>query len=95
MQMAADLGYCPAIYELGVCYETGRGVTRNEASAAACFRQAAENDHYEAQVRLGLMYERGLGVAQNTDEAIRWYRRAAAQKTPAALQRLEALGLRP
>jgi TPR repeat protein len=57
-------------------YAEGRGVPRNDATAVAWYRKAAE--HYgPAQVGLGFMYEKGRGVPQDYATAVSWYRKAA------------------
>ena len=54
---------CPeAQYELGVCYETGDGVGKNEVKAVELYRKAAEQGYAEAQYKLGKCYYCGDGV---------------------------------
>ena len=48
---------CPeAQYELGVCYEAGDGVGKDEAKAAELYRKAAVQGYAEAQKKLGNCY---------------------------------------
>ncbi len=54
------------------------------AAAAPHYRQAAENDHAEAQYILATMYKTGRGMPRDVDQAMRWYRRSADAGYPLA-----------
>ena len=73
----ADRGDAAAQYNLGIMYENGRGVRKDDAEAVRWYRKAADQGHLEAQNNLGAMYEDGHGVPQDYVEAVRWYRKAA------------------
>ena len=75
----ADQGDARAQYNLGVMYNTGRGVPRDVAEAAKWYRLAADQGYAVAQNNLGFMYDTGQGVPQDYAEAMRWYRLAADQ----------------
>ena len=64
---------------LGVMYETGRGVEKDEAVAVEWYRKAAEQGCATAQCNLGVMYENGRGVEEDDIVASEWYRKAAEQ----------------
>ena len=64
---------------LGVSYETGRGVPQDDAEAVRWYWLAADQGVALAQSTLGLMYSIGRGVPQDEAEAVRWYRLAAEQ----------------
>ena len=64
---------------LGVMYESGRGVERDDAEAVRWYRCAAEQEDALGQTDLGVMYENGRGVERDDAEAVRWFRRAAEQ----------------
>ena len=49
-------------YELGVCYETGDGVGKDEAKAAELYRKAAVQGYAEAQ-NLSLIHISGCFAA--------------------------------
>ena len=68
-----------AQFNLGVMYEFGEGVPKNNAEAIKWFRKAAEQGNAEAQNNLGHMYEEGQGVTQDFVEAQMWYNLAAAK----------------
>jgi uncharacterized protein len=64
-------------FHLGVMYESGQGVVRNDAEAIKWYRKAAEQDDAVAQFNLGVMYAKGEGGSPNHAEAALWYRLAA------------------
>lgn len=71
---AAQRGYKAAWLNLGVCYDTGRGVRRNAATARRCYARAWRLTALpSAAINLGTWY-RDRGQLR---EAVRWYRRAA------------------
>jgi TPR repeat protein len=76
---AADRGFPPAEVNLGVWYETGKGVAQDYAEAVNLYRKAAEQGLAIAQNNLGSMYYRGLGVPKNLVQAYLWYTLAAPQ----------------
>ncbi len=53
-------------YELGRLYETGRGVLRDLADAAACYEDAAAHGHVEAMTRLAILLVTGTATAEAT-----------------------------
>ena len=75
----AEQSDAEAQYSLGVRYENGRGVRKNQQKAFWWWRVAAEHGHPQAQYNLGQMYDKGHGVPQSSQLAVRWYRRSAAQ----------------
>jgi uncharacterized protein len=66
-------------YNLGLMYDTGRGVPKDYKEAVTWWRKAAEQGDARAQTNLGLMYDNGRGVPQDYKEAVKWYRKAAEQ----------------
>ena len=76
---AAEQGNARGQYNLGVCYEFERGVTKNITEAVKWYRKAAEQGHARAQYNLGLCYDNGSGVTKDYAEAVKWYRKAAEQ----------------
>ncbi len=54
---------------LGVMYENGRGVERDDAEAVKWYRKAAEAGNAKGMVKLGLLYAKGRGVAEDDVEA--------------------------
>lgn len=71
-------GEVDALFCAGHCLERGlHGMEADPRSAAALYREAAEQGHAVAQWRLGELSEFGRGVPQCDDEAARWYQKAA------------------
>lgn len=79
LRARAEVGDAQAEYNLGLMYDTGRGVPQDYAEAVRWYRLAAEQGHIEAQHQLGRMYHQGRGVPQDFPEAVAWYRQAAEQ----------------
>jgi hypothetical protein len=72
-------------YNLGLAYENGQGVPKDEAQADSWFRKAAEQGNADAQERLGEMYSYGQGgIAKDETLAVSWFRKAAEQGNAAA-----------
>jgi TPR repeat protein len=72
---AAELGYAPAQYRLGVRTFAGLGVARDQVQAVSWYRKAAQQGHADAQLNLGYLYAiGGNGVAKDEVEAYAyWY----------------------
>ena len=68
-----------AQYNLGVMYDGGIGVLKNDKSAVKWYTKAAEQGVAIAQSNLGVMYDEGLGVLENDKTAVKWYTKAAEQ----------------
>src|ERR1022692_1369702 len=79
-------------YNLGLAYENGQGVPKDEAQAVSWFRKAAEQGNADAQERLGEMYSYGQGgLAKDEAQAVSWYRKAAEQGNEYAQSNLGAM----
>ena len=81
---AADQGDAEAQYDLGLCYELGSGVPKDEVEAVKWYRKAAEQGNADAQYLLGSCYAEGTGVKMDEVEAVKWYRKAAEQGNASA-----------
>ncbi|NQU72738.1 MAG: sel1 repeat family protein [Rhodospirillales bacterium] len=73
----AEKGHSGALFNLGLMYANGRGVSRNAEWAVLLFRQAAELDHAFAQMNLAVAYKVGKGVKQDYAESVKWFRKVA------------------
>ncbi len=78
-QPLAKDGHGSAQYHLGLLYEYGRGVDRNDATALNWYRAAAAQDVAGAQYRLGVLHDNGWGVELDDAKAVKWFRKAAHQ----------------
>ena len=79
LKNAAEKGVVEAQYNLGVCYEFGKGVEKDLSEAVKWYRKAAEQGDAMAQYNLGILYFEGSGVDKNLPEAAKWFRKSAEQ----------------
>jgi localization factor PodJL len=91
LRTAAEKGDAAAMYDVGVRYSEGRGVTRDLAAAAKWFEKAAVSGLAPAQYRLGMQYEKGQGVAKDPALAELWYKKAADLGNAKAMHNLAVL----
>jgi hypothetical protein len=87
--MLAERGDPPAQFALGMLYDKGNGVERDNARAAEWYTRSAESGYARAQLNLSLMYASGEGVEKDESLAHRWLREAAMQGNEDAVARLE------
>lgn len=76
---AAESGYAPAQFNLGLACELGRGQAPDERQAFKYYLKAAEQGFAAAQFNVGNMYSAGRGVGQDLFEANLWCKQAAEQ----------------
>ena len=76
---AAEQGDAVAQFNLGNCYYTGKGVTKDYSQAVYWYRKAAEQRVARAQYNLGYCYLQGQGVSQDYSQAFIWLKKAAEQ----------------
>jgi len=63
---AADQGDLDGLYNLGLCYEYGRGVESNTKKAAEAYKKAADQGHAPSQWNLACFYLNGTyGAAEH------------------------------
>lgn len=79
LRKAAVQGDAQAQFNLGLCYECGRGVAKDLLEALKWFRQAADQGYGEAQYTLGCCYNGDDGFPQDPGEATKWWAKAAEQ----------------
>jgi TPR repeat protein len=80
LQTRAERGDASAQVSLGIAYESGRGIAKDEAAAVQWFRKAAEQGNAAGQMHLARMYQQGRGGLPRDDvQAASWYRKAAQQ----------------
>jgi len=68
-----------AQFQIGVMYERGLWVEKNETLAVKWYEKAAHQGHIDAQYNIGIMYASGRGVKQNDGLAMMWLALAAKQ----------------
>ncbi|MDD5052003.1 MAG: tetratricopeptide repeat protein [Sulfuricurvum sp.] len=68
-----------AEYQVGVIYEHGIGIDKNETQAAKWYEKAAHQGYIDAQYNLAIMYASGRGVSKDEAVAMMWLSLAAKQ----------------
>jgi tetratricopeptide (TPR) repeat protein len=92
---SAEAGNLEAKNDLGVVYNNGYGVERNEVEAVRRFRDAADGGNSHGMVNLALAYASGLGITKDEDEARGWLNKAAGGGSELAKYYLYVLGEAP
>ena len=79
---AAKLGEPLAMNEMGIRYQSGRGMAQDNVAAVGWFSMAAQHDLAAGLVNLGNCYETGNGCLRDYDRAGANYAAAAKQGHP-------------
>ena len=79
MKSVAKQGNVAAQTMLGIWYDLGEGVSKDDAKAVYWYTKAAKQGNKKAQTRLGLKYINGHGVPEYGVCAYAWSSIAAAQ----------------
>jgi serine/threonine protein kinase/TPR repeat protein len=85
----AEGGNAEAQLDLGKAFAEGRGVKRDDGSAAKWYTKAAMQGSTEAQLRLGELYAAGHGVPHDDFQAYVWFSAAARGGNATAKARQE------
>ena len=94
LRRAADLGYAPALYALGACYEVGDLVEADPQRAAVLLKDAAEKGYPKAKFRHGLnVYYGSNGMPRSEQSGLVLIRAAANEGIPEAADFLKEQGL--
>jgi len=88
---AAKLGNADALYELGLAYDAGEGVTANPERALSLYKLAALAGSPAAKNAVGTSFYEGRGVAKDASLARRWFEQGAAAGDPDAMFNLGAM----
>ncbi|PCK32653.1 tetratricopeptide repeat protein [Pseudoalteromonas piscicida] len=80
----AEMNYAPGIYQLGVMYEGGYGVIKNQRKAAELYKKAVKLGEADAMFALAVMYDEGRGVKKDRSKYVELMQRAANKNMPAA-----------
>ena len=73
----AEAGNDAAQRNIGLLYQTGRGVDPDPAQAVFWYQRAAAAGNARAQANLGNLYLAGIGVPQDNAVAANWFELAA------------------
>jgi TPR repeat protein len=93
LRRASELGYPPAIYALGVCYEAGDLISADLNKAATLFEAAARLGYSKAKFRFGLNVFYGTaGTPRDEESGLRLIREAAGEGVEEAHEYLESKG---
>jgi len=76
------------VFEMGMKYENGIDVVKDEKEAARYYQLAADQEHVSAQYNLGILYEKGRGVLPDDSQALHYIELAANQEHLDALHNL-------
>ena len=74
----ADNGLAVAQFNLGLMYDNGQGIPRDDAAAVSWYRKAADQGHVKAQSNLGFMYKTGDGVSPDNAKALSYLRKSCS-----------------
>ncbi|XP_041982586.1 uncharacterized protein LOC121735738 [Aricia agestis] len=92
LRSAASRNHAPAIYNLALCYEMGRGVPVDEKIAMGLYRTAASMHHAGALFNLGVYYGQGRGgLPRDHVTAKRLLKLAAVQGQEEAVKAIKLL----
>jgi TPR repeat protein len=91
---AAEEGHSDSQFNVGLMYERGIGVGKDEKEAIVWYGKAAEQGNVLAQYNLAVLYENGRGTAVDFAQANEWYRKASAQGDSLAIGNLGMLYVR-
>ena len=88
---AADLNEREAQRKLGILYNRGDGVAKNQKVAFDWFEKASFNGDHIAMFNMATMYEFGNGISKNEEKAILWYKKSASLGNKQAAENLKIL----
>jgi TPR repeat protein len=88
---ATNEGNAEAMFNLGLLYANGQGVTQDYVRAREWYEKAAEKGFPSAMGNLGVLYHNGQGVAQDYVRAREWYEKAADEGNAEAMFNLGLL----
>jgi hypothetical protein len=91
LRALAAQGDAEAQYQMGVRYDEGEGVLKDDAQAVQWFQRAADQGHVDAQAHLGAYYWAGRGVPRDLSKAYMWSMIAFAGGDDNSKSRLQGL----
>ena len=84
IRLQAEQGDAFAQYNLGLRYDIGEGVLKDDAEAVRWYRLSADQGNASAQNNLGLRYDNGEGVLKDSVLAHMWFNIAGANGSETA-----------
>jgi len=84
---AAEQGYAPAQFNLGVLYDTA-DTLQNPWEAFKYYKLAADKGYAPAQFNVGVAFEKGEGIPKDLGQAKHYYGLAKNQNYAPAIKRL-------
>jgi TPR repeat protein len=90
-RVGGRLGDHMAAYNLGQCYEVGRGVPQDPRTAVFWWKKAASCGYGKALTNLAAAYYNGTGVRRDLKAALRLYGQAATGGDRVARRMLKKL----
>jgi hypothetical protein len=91
LRTLAARGDAGAQYQMGVRYDEGEGVLKDDAQAVQWFQRAADQGNVDAQAHLGAYYWAGRGVPRDLSKAYMWSMIAVAGGDDNSKSRLQGL----
>ena len=91
---ASRKGHADSQFNLGLMYEQGIGVGKDEKEAVVWYGKSAALGNAAAQFNLGVLYENGRGTNVDFAKANEWYRKASVQADTLAIGNLGMLYVR-
>jgi hypothetical protein len=91
LRTLAARGDAEAQYQMGVRYDEGEGVLKDDAQAVQWFQRAADQGNVDAQAHLGAYYWAGRGVPRDLSKAYMWSMIAVAGGDDNSKSRLQGL----
>ena len=88
LQFAAEGGDAVAQCNLGLCLESGEGITSNAVAAVEMYRKSAEQGNAAACFNLARCYVNGFGVEPDVAQFISWCRKGAEAGNADAMEQL-------
>ena len=82
----AAAGDADAMFQLGLVYDTGKGVVQDCCKAREWYEKAAAAGNARAMTSLGGLYDKGHGVPKDDAKARYWYEKAAAAGNDGAMR---------
>ncbi|MGF1578242.1 MAG: HEAT repeat domain-containing protein [Gemmataceae bacterium] len=76
-EQAAERGYSPAQFYLGLQYFRGYGVPQDRKQAVKWYTLAARQNNSDAMNSLGFAYYQGAGISKDLAQALQWFKKSA------------------